>query len=138
MRRNNREPSKERVQEARTIVAEYLLGENTEHDETRWQTPPLNVLETATYYEGTPIAVSNDSGATVLVRSFTRTNGNPQHGEMMSAAHVSGLEATLPLECGACGHDRVRLDYSRHHNIAGGHSLTCERCEEVIESEEWG
>jgi hypothetical protein len=137
MRHNDRDPSKQRVEEARVTVAKYLTGNHTD-DDVRWEIPPLTALETATYYDGTPIAVSNDSGANVLLRSFTRTNGNPQHGALMSGAHVSGLEATIPLECGACGHDRARLDYSRHHNIAGSYGLTCERCEETIDSETWG
>lgn len=62
----------------------------------------------------------------VTVRSVTVTDGDPQHGALMSAAHVSGLKAQFPFECPECPAGRATFDYQRHHNIAGRESLTCD------------
>lgn len=130
------------IEQARTTVADDLGGCNHDtracnHDTHNWEIPSVTALRTVQSESTTPLALTTSDGESVLLQKVSITSGRPKHGALMSGAHVSGVKATLPIEC-SCGHRRAILDYSRHHNIAGGYSVTCERCENTIESEEWG
>lgn len=129
-------PDTDDIDEARTDVADKLAG-RTDPDRD-WAIPSIRTIKTALTGSETPIALTTSDGESVLLEHFDITKGRPKHGAMMSGSHISGIEATIPHQCGACGNRRAVLDYSRYHNIAGGYSLVCEQCEDVLDSDEWG
>lgn len=86
---------------------------------------------------------------TRTVRDFSITRGDPQHGAHRSDDHIGRYEVELPIEevedevthgdtCPECGGERALYKYHAHHYIAGGESLLCLQCEELLHSEEWG
>jgi len=129
-------PDPDDIDEARTAVADDLAGVTA--SDHNWSTPELTEVRTALVGAEVPIALTTSNGDAVLLKHVDITEGRPRHGALMSATHISGFEAVIPQTCETCGNRLAVIDYSRHHNIAGGYSLVCEQCGEVLESDEWG
>lgn len=83
------------------------------------------------------------------VTALSIADGEPRHGEKRSDDHVATFKVRAPLadfgnvearECPTegCFSQNAVYRYSATHYIAGSMSVTCDECDHVYDSEEWG
>ena len=82
-------------------------------------------------------AINNQFGGSidvegVNVQSIEVTEGRPEHGALMSYAHVSRAEIVWEncVECWKddCNCRTRRLVYNRNHNISHSEEVMCDKC----------
>ena len=109
------------------------LAELEGHTTSTPSPAPIRTLKKANI--STPLHIGQ-----CTIMSAHITSGNPRNGALRSDDHVSLWETVFRSreECPYCGSHWREYQFSAHHHIAGHSSETCQMCEHVFESEEWG